>query len=83
MSSKPAFSNKRLRDIERIIHIAGGVLLLIFLYNPWDNAVWFTLVLQVVVFPIIVGSGFAMWQLPRARRWWNARRTAKTQELVL
>ncbi len=74
MIGKPAISNKRLRDVERIVHIAGGVLLLIFLYVPGANAASFTLLMQVLVFPILFGSGFAMWQLPRARRWWNTHR---------
>lgn len=76
MSGKPALSNKRLRDIERIVHIAGGVLLLIYLYVPGANAGSFTLIMQVLVIPILFGSGFAMWQLPRARRWLNTRRPA-------
>lgn len=68
-------SNKRLRDIERVVHIVTGLLIMIYVYSPLADMSWYSLVIRIVVFPILVGSGFAMWQLPRARRWWNSRQT--------
>jgi len=69
-------SNKRLRDIERVVHIVTGLLLMAYVYSPLADQVWYSLVIRIVVFPILVGSGLAMWQLPRARRWWSNRQTA-------
>ncbi len=70
------FSNKRLRDLERIVHIAGGVLLLVFIYSPWSDSASFTFVMRALIFPVLVGSGAAMWQLPRVRRWLESRHAA-------
>lgn len=76
-----SISNKRLRELERIAHIVGGLLLLLYVYGPFGDLTWFTLAVRAIVFPMVVGSGFAMWQFPRVRRWWHARRVASEPEL--
>lgn len=77
MNRWPTISNKRLRDMERIIHIALGVVLLAYVYGLSGDPEPFTLFVRVVAFPVLVGSGFAMWQWPRVRRWLGMRRTAR------
>lgn len=76
MISWPTVSNKRLRDMERIVHLALGAVLLAHVYALWSESAPFTLFVRVVAFPVLVGSGLAMWQWPRVRRWLGARRAA-------
>lgn len=60
-------SGKRMRDTQRIVHLVGGLLLLIHVYAPWGNSSSLTLVIQGMVVPTLVATGLAMWQLPRLR----------------
>ncbi len=68
MTGTSKFSNKRLRDLERIAHLVVGAILLLYVYGPWADSAAFTLFVRVFAFPVVVGSGMAMWQLPRVRR---------------
>lgn len=77
MNGKSSVSNKRLRDLERIAHIAVGMILLVYVYGPWGDSSAFTLFVRAVAFPILVGSGFAMWQFQRFRRWLAAHRPVR------
>ncbi len=77
MNHVPAVSNKRLRDLERIVHIALGIVLLAYVYGLGSDSNSFTLLVRVIAFPVLVGSGFAMWQWPRVRRWLNTRRASQ------
>ncbi len=74
MTGTSKFSNKRLRDLERIAHLVFGAILLLYVYGLWGDSTAFTLVVRVFAFPALIGSGFAMWQFPRVRRWWATRR---------
>ncbi|MDQ3655233.1 MAG: hypothetical protein M3457_09155 [Chloroflexota bacterium] len=74
MTGTSKFSNKRLRDLERIAHLVVGAIVLLYVYGLWGDSAAFTLFVRVFAFPVLVGSGMAMWQLPRVRRWWAMRR---------
>ncbi len=69
MTGTSKFSNKRLRELERIAHLVVGAILLLYVYGPWADSAAFTLFVRVFAIPVLVGSGLAMWQLPRVRRW--------------
>ncbi len=76
MTGTSRFSNKRLRDLERIAHLVFGAILLLYVYGPWGESTALTLVVRVFAFPALIGSGFAMWQFPRFRRWLATRQMA-------
>jgi len=74
MTGTSKFSNRRLRELERIAHLVVGAILLLYVYGPWADSAAFTVFVRVFAFPVLVGSGFAMRQLPRARSWLAMRR---------
>ncbi len=67
MKTSPG-SNKRQRDIQRIIHLVGGAALMLYLYTPLGSTPSFTALMQFLVVPLLVVTGMLMWQLPRLRK---------------
>ena len=61
-------STKRLRDLQRAVHLVGGLLVAASIYTPLRDLALFGLLVQVVVVPVIVATGVAMWQWPRLRK---------------
>lgn len=61
-------SNKRMRDIQRFVHLAAGLLLVAYVYTPLGNLTAFETLVQFVVVPALVVTGMVMWQLPRIRK---------------
>ena len=61
-------SNKQQRDIQRITHLIGAAVLILYLYTPLGNAPIFTALMQFLVVPLLVATGMLMWQLPRLRK---------------
>jgi hypothetical protein len=70
-------SNKRLRDIQRITHLVGAAVLVLYLYTPLGSAPLFTTLVQFMVVPALVATGTLMWQLPRLRKLLHGRRLAR------
>ena len=66
--STPKFSNKRVRDVQRAVHLLGGLLLAAYLYTPLRELPMALAVVQIVVVPTLLATGLAMWQGPRLRR---------------
>jgi hypothetical protein len=54
------------RKVQRLVHLAAGLVLIAYLYTPLEpqleDAVRF------LVLPVLVLTGIAMWQAPRVRR---------------
>jgi len=67
------FSNKQMRDMERLAHLGSALLVAAVVYAPWHDSAVATGLVRFVVFPVLAGSGIAMWQLQRLRRWLRAR----------
>jgi thiosulfate reductase cytochrome b subunit len=67
------FSNKQMRDMERLAHLGSALLVAAVVYAPWHDSAVATGLVRFVVFPLLVGSGIAMWQLQRLRRWLRGR----------
>ena len=62
-------SARRIRTVQRAVHLVSGILLLAFVYvTPADGSV-LTDVMRWLVFPVLAATGIAMWQWPRLRRW--------------
>jgi len=76
MQTSPG-SNKRLRDIQRISHLVGAAVLVLYLYTPLGNAPLFTALMQFMVVPMLVATGMLMWQLPRLRKLLHGKRLAR------
>jgi len=72
-------SNKRQRDMQRAVHIVGGLLLLMYVYSPAGAVPVFGLLMQVVVMPVLILSGVLMWQGPRLRKVMQDRRGAASR----
>ncbi len=56
------------RQLTRIIHLIGSALIGTYVYSPWKDLVWFTLITQVIVIPLLALSGLWLWQGHRLRR---------------
>lgn len=50
------------RAVIRSIHLIGAALIGTYIYSPWSNLAWFTLLNQVVVIPLLAISGIWMWK---------------------
>jgi hypothetical protein len=61
-------SNKRQRDIQRVMHLIGAAALLIYVYTPSGSLPVFTTLMQVAIVPALGVSGLLMWQAPRLRK---------------
>lgn len=67
MPNGKKLSNKRLRDTQRLVHLAGALVLIAFVYVPGADTSLFTALMRFVVVPGLILTGLAMWQLPRLR----------------
>jgi hypothetical protein len=71
--TRQRISNKRMREMERLVHLTSAALLVTVVYAPWNDSTLATTLVRFVVFPVLVASGMAMWQFPRVRRWLRLR----------
>ena len=62
------FSNKRVRDLQRAVHLVGGLLVMASIYSPMGDQAILTALVQGVAIPVMVLTGLAMWQAARLRR---------------
>jgi hypothetical protein len=62
-----SLTGKQLRDAERAVHIAAGVILLAIVFTPLGDAV-IGQALRFAVAPMLVASGILMWQHARVTR---------------
>ncbi|HEV2235437.1 MAG TPA: hypothetical protein VGR57_02140 [Ktedonobacterales bacterium] len=68
-------SNKRIRDAQRITHLAAAALLALALYAPLGSVPLLVAALKFGVIPLLVATGLLMWQWTRLRRWLAAQFT--------
>ena len=61
-------SNKRVRDLQRTVHLVGGLLVMASIYSPLGDQAVLEALVQLVVIPVMVLTGLAMWQAARLRR---------------
>jgi hypothetical protein len=70
-------SNKQQRDIQRIAHLVGATMLMLYLYTPLGSTPIFIALMQFLVVPLLVATGMLMWQLPRLRKLLQGKRLAR------
>ncbi|MCP4139891.1 MAG: hypothetical protein GY755_06315 [Chloroflexi bacterium] len=59
-------SNRRMRQILRIIHIVAAAFMGTYLYSPWSDIAAFKAFVLWIVFPVgFVLTGIWMWQMPK------------------
>lgn len=66
--------NKRTRDAQRALHLVAAAVLGTYVYSPWGGDPTFAALTRVVLVPVLVLTGLAMWQWPRVGRALRARR---------
>ena len=60
--------NRRPRDVQRAVHLVGGLLTAAYVYTPLQDLAAFDLLVKAVALPVVAAAGMAMWQMPRLRR---------------
>ncbi len=70
-------SNKRQRDIQRVMHLIGAAVLISYVYIPLGSVPFVTTLMQVVVVPVLGVTGMLMWQLPQLRKWLQGKPTGE------
>ncbi|MBL8095881.1 MAG: hypothetical protein JNL73_17020 [Anaerolineales bacterium] len=68
-------SNKQLRNVVRLVHLAIAVIIAAFAYSPLRLNDTFAAVVQFVVIPVLIVSGLVMWQQPLVIKWLNRGRS--------
>lgn len=58
----------QLRTLMRWIHLFGAAAIGTYVYAPWRDAAWFTLLMQLLVVPILTLTGAWMWKGHRLRQ---------------
>ncbi len=64
-------SNKRLRQVTRILHILEAIVLGAFIYGPWGDGSLLEASIQYFFFPALAISGIVLWQQPRIMKWFK------------
>jgi hypothetical protein len=75
-NSRVAITAATQRKMERVIHLAAGGALLVYVYAPVGESL--EGVIRFMVLPILTLSGVAMWQMARIRRAVKRKRLART-----
>ena len=58
------FSNKSLRNLLRGIHLVVAGLVGVYLYSPLGDVEWYVNLVRASVIPVLLITGFSMWQMP-------------------
>ncbi len=61
-------SNKRVRDLQRAVHLTGGLLVMAAIYSPMGDQAVLEVLVRGVAIPAMLVTGLAMWQAARLRR---------------
>ena len=62
------FSNKQIRDIQRVTHLVAALVLVLYVYTPLGSAPRLTTLLQFGVLPLLAATSMLMWQWTRLRK---------------
>ncbi|MBL8095259.1 MAG: hypothetical protein JNL73_13910 [Anaerolineales bacterium] len=73
-------SNKQLRNVVRLVHLAIAVLIGAFAYSPLRLNDTFAAIVQLIVVPVLIVSGIVMWQQPLVIKWLNRGRSQEQQK---
>ncbi|MGD1841068.1 MAG: hypothetical protein ACFB0B_09250 [Thermonemataceae bacterium] len=59
---------KKKRDIIRIVHLIGAAAIGTYVYSPYNQLQWFTLVMQLLIIPLLTLTGIWLWKPKWFRR---------------
>ena len=62
-------SGRRIRDLQRLAHLAIGAALAAYVYLPGGPSPALAATVRWVLLPLLAASGVVMWQWPKIRRW--------------
>lgn len=58
----------QLRTLTRWIHLIGAAAIGTYVYAPWHNVAWFTLLMQLLIIPSLTLTGLLLWKGHLLRR---------------
>ncbi len=53
--------NRNTRSTIQYLHITGGAIIATYICSPWNNILWFDIMVKALVLPGIIISGLYMW----------------------
>jgi hypothetical protein len=66
-ASRCPSTRRQVRDLQRLTHLLGAALLLVYIYVAPHLSAGFVAAVQWFVVPVVVASGMALWKWPRLR----------------
>lgn len=70
------------RILLRWLHLLGGAAIGTYIYAPWKEISWFTLLIQVVILPTLLFTGIWMWVGPKLKKIVDKVLIVKSEEVV-
>jgi hypothetical protein len=68
MSTRRSGGARRIRTVQRWVHLLSAAVVLVFVYLTPDPDTAFVTFVRWIGFPSLAATGVAMWQWPRIRR---------------
>ena len=56
------------KNILRVVHLIGAAVIGTYIYSPWKQLEWFTLLNQAFIIPVLTLSGIWMWKGHKIKR---------------
>jgi len=76
-------SNRRMRQILRIIHFTAAAFMGTYLYSPWSDIAAFKSFILWIVFPVgFVLTGIWMWQMPKINKLFKSNTKSRADVLA-
>jgi hypothetical protein len=67
-SQRRLAGSKQVRDLQRLMHLLTGALLIAYVYLPGDRGSPVETGIRWIALPALVSSGVLLWQWPKLRR---------------
>jgi len=53
---------KKIRVVLRWVHIVCGLVIMCYIYSPFQELIWFQILMKFMVIPLITFTGFWVWK---------------------
>jgi hypothetical protein len=64
-----AMTSRKIRIMIRWMHIVLGLVIMCYIYSPFNQHIVFQWLLKLVVIPVITLSGIWIWKFKAVNRW--------------